>query len=56
MEGTVSQIFFSVLDQVLCNLENKVVEKCKECPVFGQKMKTKPQIKNLKHGSLQKSS
>ena len=51
-----SQIISSALDQVLCNLENKIVEKCKECPVFGHKMKTKPQIKNLRHGSLQKSS
>ena len=56
MEGTMSQIIFYVLDQILCNLENKCVQKCKEFPVFGHKMKTKPQIKNLRHGSLQKSS
>ena len=51
-----SQIIFYALDQILCNLENKFVEKCKECPVSGPKMKTKPQMKNLRHGSLQKSS
>ena len=44
------------LDQILCNLENKFVEKCKECPILGHKMKTKSQIKNLRHSSLQKSS
>ena len=30
------RLFFYALDQMLCNLENKFVEKCKECPVFGQ--------------------
>ena len=44
------------LDQILCNLESKFVEKCKECPVFGHNMTTKPQMKNLRHGSLQESS
>ena len=46
------RFFLHALDQILCNLENKFVEKFKECPVFGHKMKTKPQIKNLRHGSL----
>ena len=38
------------------NLEITFVEKCKKCPVFGHKMKTKPQMTNLRHCSLQKSS
>ena len=49
------RLFCYALDQILCNLENKFVEKCKECPIFCHKMKTKPQMKNLRHGSLQKS-
>ena len=48
------RLFLYALDQLLCNLGNKFVEKCKEYPVFGHKMKTKPQMKNLGHGSLQK--
>ena len=50
------RLFFYALDQILCKLENKFVEKCQECPVFGHKIKTKPQMKNLRHDSLQKSS
>ena len=50
------RLFLYALDQILCNLENKFVEKCKECLVLGHKIKTKPQIKNLRHSSLQKSS
>ena len=47
------RLFIQALDQILCNLENEVLEKCKEFPVFGHKIKTKPQMKNLRHGSLQ---
>ena len=30
------------LDQILCNLENEVLKKCKEIPVFGHEIETKP--------------
>ena len=42
MEGTVSQIIFLGPIQILCNLENEVLKKCKEFPVFGHKSLTKP--------------
>ena len=38
------RLSFYALDKILCNLRNKFVEKCKQCPVFGHKIKTKPQI------------
>ena len=56
MEEQCLRLFVYALDQILCNLEIKFVEKCKECPVFGHKIKTKPKRKDLRHGSLRKSS
>ena len=50
-----SQIILLGSRSNLCNLENRVFENSKEFPDFGHKMKTKPQMKNLRHGSLQES-
>ena len=38
MEGTVSQIICLGPRSNLCNLENEVLKKCKEFPVFGHKI------------------
>ena len=49
------RLFLYALDQILWNIENKFVENAKNAK-NGHKMKTKPQMKILRHGSLQKSS
>ena len=41
MEGSMSQIFDSVLVFILCNLEKKVLKNDQKLPIFLNKIKTK---------------
>ena len=55
MEGSVSQIFYLGPSFYLMQSRKKTVLKNdQKLPVFLHKIKTKPQIKNLRHTSLHK--